>query len=268
QVDGNVYAQPLVMSNVSIPGQGVHDLVFVATEHDSVYAFDADLYGAPLWHASFINPAAGITPIPSADFGSDLITPELGITATPVIDADTGTLYVEAATKEVSSSGAVDYVHRLHALDIATGAEKFAGPVVIQATVPGTGDGGTQVTFNPLFQKERCGLLLVNGVVYTAWASQDDDDQSRGWIIGHDATTLQQTAVFCTTPNANLGTIWGSGEGTAADSSGNLYTGSGNGTFDTTTPRFNYGDSMLKLTPDGSNLAVSDFFTPYNQDYL
>src|SRR5262249_52629186 len=158
----------LIVSNVFIPGGGLHDLVFVATEHDSVYAFDAESYGAPLWHDSFIDPVHGVTPIPSIDFGSDLITPELGITATPVIDAATNTLYVEAATKEVSS-GSTNYVHRLHALDIATGAEKFGGPVVIQATFPGTGDGGAEVTFDPLFQKARCGLLLVDGVVYTTW---------------------------------------------------------------------------------------------------
>jgi hypothetical protein len=260
-VDGNVYAQPLMMSDVAIPGKGIHDVLFVATEHDSVYAFDADTPGAPLWQDSFINPAAGITTIPWQDINSNLIYPEQGITGTPVIDPSTNTLYVVAATKEVSGN-TVNYFQRLHALDLTTGAEKFGGPVVIQATVSGTGQGGTQVTFLPLWQLERSGLLLDNGVVYTSWASQDDNWLSRGWIIGYNATTLQQTGAFCTTPNGVLGTLWGAGEGGAADGSGNIYVATGNGTFDTTTPRVDYGDSMLKLTP---SLQVSDFFTPSSQ---
>jgi hypothetical protein len=266
-LDGNVYAQPLVMSNVPIPGKGLHDIVFVATEHDSVYAFDADTNGPALWQASFINPAAGVTPIPWQNAGNQLIFPEQGITATPVIDPGTNTLYVEAATKEVSGS-TTRYVQRLHALDVSTGAEKFGGPVEIQASAPGTGGGGSQVTFDPLLNKERCALTLVNGIVYTAWSSQDDQPQIHGWIIGYNASTLQQAAVFCSTPNGSLATFWAVGEGLAADSRGNLYGGTGNGTFDTTAPRIDYGDTMLKLTPGSGGLAVQDFFTPSDQDNL
>ena len=152
------------MAGVNIPGQGVHNVVYVATEHDSVYAFDANgLSSAPLWHVSFINPAAGITPVPAADTGETGDIPnEIGITGTPVIDPSTGTLYVVAATKEIVN-GMATYVQRLHALDITTGAEKFGGPVVIQASVPGTGDGSTggQVPFNPLRENQRTGTAAL-----------------------------------------------------------------------------------------------------------
>jgi len=171
--DGYVYAQPLYKSNVSFPGQGVHNVLYVATEHDSVYAFDADgQTTTALWHVSFIDPSAGITTVPSDDVLTTDIVPEIGITGTPVIDPSTSTLYVVAKTKENGS-----YVQRLHALDITTGAEKFRGPVVIQASVAGSGDGssGGTVLFDPLRENQRAALLLASGVVYIAFGSHGDN---------------------------------------------------------------------------------------------
>jgi hypothetical protein len=194
-VDGYVYGQPLYVANVAVPGTGTHNAVFVATEHDSVYAFDADTQAgsnaAPLWHTSFVNAAAGVTSVPYGDTGCGQIEPEIGITGTPVIDASTGTLYLVAMTKETSGS-AVSYVQRLHALDITTGLDKPGSPVTIQATFPGTGEGGTTLTFNPKNYKQRPGLLLLNGVVYTAWSSHCDIGAYHGWLIAYDAHSLAQ----------------------------------------------------------------------------
>jgi hypothetical protein len=263
-VDGYVYAQPLYVANLAIPAQGTHNVVFVATEHDSVFAFDADNTAClQLRMTSFANPNAGITTVPSSDVLTDDIVPEIGITGTPVIDAQSSTLYVVAKTKETGS-----YVQRLHALDIATGAEKFGGPLVIQASVPGTGDGSTggNLPFDPLRQNQRAALLLVNGVVYIAFASHGDNDPYHGWVLGYDAATLQQVAVFNDTPNGFRGGIWQSGNGPAADSSGNVFVISGNGTFDADAGGVDFGDSFLKLK--ASSLALVDFFTPFNQAFL
>src|ERR1700722_1233650 len=167
-VDGQVYGQPLYLPGVIVPGKGIHNIVFVATEHDSVYAFDADNdLVAPLWHVSFLDPAQGVTAAAATDLQCDSITPEVGITGTPVIDPATGTLYVVAMTEQASNGS---YTHRLHALDVATGAERPGSPVDIQASAPGTGDGNTIVQFKPWLYKERAGLLLLDGVVYTAWS--------------------------------------------------------------------------------------------------
>jgi hypothetical protein len=276
-VDGNVYAQPLVMTNVAMPGQGMHNVLFVATEHDSVYAFDADYptgtNSGLLWKASFIDPANGITTVPNIETDQGNIAPEVGTTSTPVIDPDSATIYVEARTKEVS--GATNYVHRLHALDIATGLERtnFNSPAVITATnYPGTGtpgypdnDGAGHVLFNPLREHSRPGLLLLNGSVYFAYASPGDHSPYHGWVFGYDTRTLAQTGVFNTTPNAGLGGIWQSGHGLTADSSGNIYAETGNGAFDPA--HGNYGDSVLKLSTT-NGLALADYFTPYNQSTL
>jgi hypothetical protein len=271
-VDGAVYAQPLYKSAVAVPGQGTLNLVFVATEHDSVYAFNADMPGPPIWHDSFINPGAGVTTVADSDLNSGSIAPEVGITGTPVIDSATNTLYVVAFTKEVSG-GTTSYVQRLHALDLATGAEKLGGPVVIQATVPGTGQGssGGNVSFNAFFENQRPGLLLDNGVVYIAWASFDDHIPYHGWVIGYSAQTLQQVAVFNTTPDGGLGGIWESGDGPAADAAGNIYVVTGNGTFDgnsATPPNQDFGDSYLELTPTAGGLTLTSSFTPFNQSTL
>ena len=285
-VDGYVYAQPLYKSNVAIPGRGTRNVVFVATEHNSVYAFDADDNTTGLlWQVSFIDPARGITTVPSQDVLTGDIVPELGITGTPVIDSASGILYVVAKTKEVGGDGSVHYVQRLHALDITTGAERLGGPAVIADTVltatgsyvyvsgpsvAGSGDGsvGGTVVFNALRQMNRSGLLLLNGIVYIAWGSHGDNGPYHGWIIGHDAQTLLPVAVFNTTPNGGLGGVWMSGGGPAADGSGNVYVSTGNGTFAVSgsgSPA--YGDSVLKLAPAPS-LTVGDSFTPWNQSDL
>jgi Abnormal spindle-like microcephaly-assoc'd, ASPM-SPD-2-Hydin len=272
-VDGQVYAQPLYVAGVHIAGLGdrhraTHNVVYVATEHDSVYAFDADNRStAPLWQVSFINPSAGITTVPSSDVQSSEFRPyEIGITSTPVIDPSSGTLYVVPYTMENGS-----YVYRLHALDITSGAEKFGGPVVISASVPGTGQGSSagSVPFNNKRQGQRPGLLLVNGVVYIAFASGHGDIEPwHGWVLGYDAQTLQQVAVFNSTPNGGAGGIWGAGGGIGADSLGNLFLVTGNGTFDANSGGVNFGDSIVKLTTNGGGLTVADYFTPFNQSVL
>jgi chitodextrinase len=263
--DGVSHAGSLYVANVNVPGMGYHNVVYVSTEHDSVYAFDADgLSVTPLWKASFINPAAGVTTIPAADTGeTGDIFPEIGITGTPVIDPASGTLYVVAATKEVSGT-TTSYVQRLHALDIATGAEKLGGPVVIQASVSGTGDGsvGGVLSFNALRENQRPALLLTGGVVYIGFASHGDVTPYHGWVLGYNATTLKQVMVYSDTANAFDGGIWQSGAGLATDATGNIYFVTGNGTFDANTGGVDYGDSFVKLSPAG---AVLDYFTPYNQ---
>jgi hypothetical protein len=267
-LDGLTLASPLYVANVNIPGQGFHNVVFVATEHDSVYAFDADgLSSTPLWHDSFINPAGGITTVPAVDTGETGDIPdEIGITSTPVIDPSTGTLYVDAATKEVSG-GTTTYFHRLHALDIATGAEKFGGPVTIQATVSGSGLGsqGGKLTFNALRENQRTALLLSNGVVYLGFSSRGDIEPFHGWVLGYNAATLKQVMVYCSTPNGDDGGVWMSGDGVGADASGNLYFITGDGAFDASSGGSDYGDSFVKMSPAGS---VLDYFSPQVQSQL
>ncbi len=242
------HASPLYVANVNIGG-GSHNVVYVATEHDTVYAFDADGRStSPLWQVSFINPAAGITTVPAADTGeTGDIFPEIGITSTPVIDVASGTIYVVAKTKEVSG-GSTNYRHRLHALDLRTGAEKFGGPVILQASVTGTGAGsaGGVLKFNSLRENQRPALLLSNGVIYMAFASHGDQAPYHGWVLGYDATTLQQTMAYCDSPNGSQSGIWQSGLGPSADSAGNVYFMSGNGTFNADTGGTEYGDSIIK----------------------
>ena len=269
-VDGFVYAQPLYVPNVSIPSKGTHNVVYVATEHDSVYAFDADnntgSNASPLWKTSFINPSQGITTVSSNDVGCSDLIPEIGVTGTPVIDTASGTLYVVAKTKERGK-----FVQRLHALDIATGAEKFGGPVVIRAKVKGSGDGSVNgfITFDPLRHSQRPGLLLQSGAVYIGWASHCDIGPYHGWIMSYDTQTLAQKAVWNSTPDAGLGGFWASGAGLAADARFNLFVASGNGTFDVDGGGRDFGDSIIKLPlPTTNRFKVSDYFTPYDQDSL
>ena len=265
-VDGQVYAQPLYVSLVNIPGKGIHNVVYVATEHDSVYAFDADSdTGAnadPLWHVNFTDPSTGERTLNEADvLNCPSITPELGITGTPVIDPSTGTLYVVAST---ILNG--QFFHRLHALDITTGAERPGSPVVIAASVPGVGDGFSQTTvpFHPYLYKNRAGLLLLNGVVYTAWTSHCDAGSYHGWLIGYDAADLRQMAIFNDSPNAFQASLWMGGAAPAADAEGNIYVISGNGPFDTESNGSDLGDSFIKLS-SGAGLTIADYFTPFNQ---
>ncbi len=255
-VDGYVYGQPLYLAGVSIPGMGTHNVVYVATEHDSVYAFDADSSMASLWKVSLI-PVGGTT-VPASDTECSQIEPELGITSTPVIDPQTGTIYVVAMTKE---SG--NYVQRLHALNAATGTEQPNSPVVIQATYPGTGEGGTALVFQPKAYKQRPGLLLLNGVVYTFWSSHCDLGTYHGWIMGYDEQTLQQVTVWNDTPNGNGASLWSGGAGPAVDSAGNMYIVCANGTTDIPSGGSDLGESYVRLTTS-SGLSTADYFTPFN----
>jgi hypothetical protein len=258
-VDGDVYAQPLYVPRVDIPGKGVHDVVYVATEHDSVYAFDAAGQPAePLWRLSFLNESAGVTTVSSRDTSCPFIAPEVGITPTPVIDRQTGTLYVLARTKE--SQGLLrgsTFVQKLHALAITTGAEKSGGPVEIHAA-----------GFDPLRELPRAALLLANGQVYLTWASSCDVGEYHGWVMAYDARTLAQTATFNTSPDAQASGIWQSDNGPAVDASGHVYAVTGNGKYDVDQLGRDYGDSALKLRLSNNQLVVADHFTPANQALL
>ena len=259
-VDGQIFGQPLYLPGVTV-GTTVHNLLFVATEHDTVYAWDADTASTtPAWSTSFINSANGVTAIPCGEAASGdctTINPEFGITSTPVIDPSTGTLYVVAATKEVSN-GVTNYFYRLHGLSVTTGQEKFGGPVTIQAT-----SGST--TLVPKQHLQRPALLLVNGVVYVGFGSHGDIGPWYGWLIGYSASTLQQVLVFNTAPSAGEASIWQSGGGPAVDASGYIYFNTGNGGFDANTGGNDYGDSVVKLSSTGS---VVDYFTPSDEAAL
>jgi hypothetical protein len=259
-VDASIYAQPLYLPGVNIAGKGVHNVVYVATMNDSVYAFDADsndgANATALWSVNFTDPARGITPVPSTDVQSvsDISGP-IGILSTPVIDRNTGTMYVLARTKENGK-----YVQKLHALDVASGAEKLGGPVTIQASVAGTGSAssGGRISFDGKVQNQRPALKLANGRVYIAWASHNDNGSYHGWIIAYNASTLHQDAAFVTTPSGRLGGIWQSGQGVSIDASGNILAVVGNGDWDGST---NFGQSVIKLSP---TLSLLDWFTPDN----
>ena len=259
-VDGWVYAQPLYMSNVSIGGS-THNVLYVATENDTLYALDA-ASGTIYWHYSLI-PANSVPVSSSADLNCTDLVPEIGVTGTPVIDPTTGTIYLVAKSKV----GATFYQY-LHAIDISTGAEKFGGPVNIQATFPGTaGDGnGTTLTFNTLLQNQRAALLLENGHVVIGWGSHCDNNPWHGWVMSYSASTLAQEAAYNTSPDGYGNGVWMAGNGLAADPSGNIYFATGNGTWNGTT---DIGDSIVKLgPPSGGAFPVVDYFTPYNQASL
>jgi hypothetical protein len=265
-VDGKVDAQPLYVASVAIRGSGFHNVLYVATEHNSAYAFDADT-GALLWHVSL----NGANEAPSDARNCSQITPEIGITSTPVIDLKSGphgTIYMVAMTKTSSSA----YHHRLHALDLSTGAEQFNGPVEIVATYPGNGaegSGGTQ-KFAASQHEDRPGLLLVKGIIYTTWGSHCDSSPYTGWVIGYNESTLAQTGVINLTPNGTDGGIWMAGGGPAADTAGNIYLLMGNGTFDTTLANNfpsggNYGNAFVKIAVAANGaLSVADYFTMSN----
>lgn len=264
--DGKVDGQPLYLANVPIPGLGNRNVLYVVTEHDSAYAFDADNQ-ALLWQATVIG--AGETTSDDRQC-SEAVTPEIGITPTPVIDrnvAPHGAMYLVSATED--SGG--NFHFRLHALDLTTGAELFGGPTEIQAQYPGTGDGtdGVNVNFDPAQYYERAALLLSNGVVYTTWASHCDVQPYTGWILGYDELTLQQTRVLNLTPNGNKGAIWMAADGPAADDAGNIYLLDGNGIFDTTLDsngfpsNGDFGNAFLKISPTAPT-TVLDYFASYD----
>ncbi len=263
--DGKVDAEPLYVPAVTIGG-AAHNVLYVVTENDSAYAFDADT-GTMLWHVSTL----GANETPSDSRNCSQVIPQIGMTATPVIDPKAGahgTIYMVAASKD--SSG--NYHQRLHALDLTTGAEMSGSPVTVTATYPSMGPESSngQVVFDPKQYNERAGLLLLNGVVYIAYSSHCDIEPYTGWIMGYNESTLAQTSVLNLTPNGSEGSIWQSGAGPAADSSGNIYFLDANGTFDTTLnsngfpSKNDYGNAFVKLSTTGNQLAVADYFTMSN----
>ena len=259
--DGKVDGQPLYLSSLNL-ASGTLDVLYVVTEHDSVYALDANA-GTVLWQVSVL----GTEETPSDDHGCSQISPEIGITSTPVIDRAAGVIYVVGMSKNASGS----YFQRLHALDLTSGAERFGGPVDIRASYPGTGDNtsGGNVIFDPKQYAERAGLLLLNGTIYTTWTSHCDFRPYTGWIIAYNASTLAQSSVLNLTPNGNEGSIWMSGTAPAADSANNIYFLDANGTFDTnlTAGGFpaqgDFGNAFLKVSTS-SGLAVADYFATFD----
>jgi hypothetical protein len=276
EVSGSLAAEPLYVANVNIPSPlngsaGYHNVIYVATQGDGVYAFDADgKVTAPLWQDNFTSPPT-VTTVP----GSCLyVIGQQGIGSTPVIDPNTNTLYVDVRTLENATSQCVGtYVHRLHALDITTGEEKFGGPVVVQAQVQGTGTGSVDGTlaFSPEWENARPGLLESqssqdpNPVIYMATASLDDTEPWHGWVLGFDSQTLQLVYTYCTTADGWGGGVWQKGSGLAADAAGNIYLQTGNGTFDDVD---DFGVSVLKLAPNNGSLVLIDSYTPSDYSLL
>ncbi len=288
-VDGWVYAQPLYVAGVTL-GTGTaqagttHNVAFVATEHDTVYAFDADsdvgANGNPLWSVSLIG--SGEKTVPNNDLSCGDLFPEIGITATPVIDLTTNTLYVVAKTTLNDTT----FIQRLHALDITTGREKFGGPVALSGSVSGNGSGssGGVLNWDPKWQHSRASLLLVNGIVYVTTGSHCDNGPWHGWILAYNAPTLKQTGAWCSSPNSLGSGLWGGGSSPAADVPagkpyGRIFVATGNGTYDAVAPNYtnsaDYGDSLLKLdlnngvpTMNSNGTVVGDAFTPHNQANL
>jgi Immunoglobulin I-set domain len=266
-VDGRVDAQPLYLSNVSIPSKGTKNVLYVVTEHDTVFAFDADSVSGStsttLWSKSML--ASGETS--SDDRGCGQVTPEIGITSTPVIDRTRNAIYLIAVSKTSSGS----YIHRIHALDLTTGNELFGGPTTITATFPGSGANSSNgnVVFDPAQYNERAGLLQVGSTIYTTWSSHCDDDPYTSFAMSYSADTLKQVSVLDLVPNGNEGGIWMAGAAPGADASGNIYFIVGNGDFGTTLnsggfpANANCGNCFVKIS-SSSPLTLLDYFTPLN----
>jgi hypothetical protein len=288
-LDGYVYAQPLLLTNVTIPGLGARNVVFVATEHDTLYALDADDNSGAKSGVLWTNNLGLSANSASAPFGyrysgggyTDIV-PEVGMTGTPVIDSATGTIYVDAFTRDVVGN-TTNYVHRIHALDVTTGAERSYSPVVVAGSVPGTGVGssGGRQTFSAVQHGERPALCLANGLLVVAYASYADTDPYHGWVFVYNALNLALKGVFNTTPNASVtkfgsnaaeGGIWMGGAGICVDADNNLFFETGNGSFSANTNGGDYADSFLKLSTTNTVatniLAVADYFTPFDQQTL
>ena len=291
-VDGKVYAQPLYAGNVSLAAAGLHNVVFAATENDSVFAFDADASPCrQIWQTSFLSAAQGVTTVPacfitagvcgdggtSNDVGSNDITPQIGITGTPVINPATGILYLVAKTKEVTVNGPV-YIQRLHALDITTGNEEPFSPVTILATFPGSGAGNNgqgQVPFDSLHENQCAALALSGGNILVAFGSHGDVDPFHGWLLAYNANTLAQIAVFNTTPNSppSRGGFSEAGAAPSIDANGTIFGATGLGVFDAnsaTAPNTEYAQTLLRLSVNAAvgKFAVVDSFTPFNQSAM
>jgi hypothetical protein len=271
-VDDDIFTQALYVPGLVIPNKGRHNVVYVATQNNSVYAFDADnnqgSNAEPLWQVGFTDPAVGIIPVPEEEIGNPgegnlRRNGNVGIMGTPVIDINSKTMYLVARTKESTT-----FVQKLHALDLRTGAEKFGGPVRIAATVAGTGYGsnGGKLKFEPRIHNQRAGLALGNGAVYISWASHGDAGLYHGWVIAYDAQSLKKTGIFNVSPNGFQGGIWQSGQPPVLDAAGSVYVATGNGSFSASIGGSDFGQSIVKLAP--RSLAVMDWFTPDNWDAL
>jgi hypothetical protein len=264
-LDGQMTAQPLYVPSVFIPSlNATHNVVYAVTMHDGVYAFDADTNqggnASPLWYVSFLNPANGVTSVPQSDEGCSVGYTEFGIQGTPVIDSTKNAIYIEAITKENGS-----YVHRLHALDLGTGAELFGGPTVISASVVIDGE---PYTFVDKYQQARPGLLLQDGIIYIGYGGPGCNIKTEnGWVMAYDGSTLQQVGAFDASPNVEASAVWLSGAGIAGDGNGNIYFSTGDGLFDGPGGT-HYGDSVLKLSQGDGVLNLTDSFTPYNQEFF
>jgi hypothetical protein len=286
-VDGYVYAQPLYVAGVTMGAGTVqagttHNVVFIVTQHDSVYAFDADTNGGananPLWQVTMLDSAHGAAAnektVPNSDVSTSDIVPEIGITSTPVIDTSSNTIYVVSK----ATVGDTSFVQRLHALDITTGQEKFGGPAKLMASVPGTGNGssGGNINFDPKWENNRPGSLLLNGIVYLGFAAHGDQGPYHGWVLAYDAKTLALKSAYCASPNGAGSGIWMSGSGLAADVPagkpfGRLFVATGNGTYDATMPYGNnmdFGDDNIRLDLSNGVMTAEDAFTPMNQASL
>jgi hypothetical protein len=269
-VDGDVYAQPLYIPQLDIPGKGVHNVIFIATEHDSVYAFDADAASIePLWQVSFLDAKKNITTVSARDVQCPFIQPDIGITSTPVIDLPSRTLFALGRTREAENGNWV-FRQKLHALDLGTGAEKKSSPVTISASFQGDkslfSKGLTE--FDPLRENQRAALLLANGNIFITWASSCDVGPYYGWVMSYDAHTLKQTGVLNVSPGAKESGIWQADAGPAADANGNIYLITGNGKFTAASGGHDYGDSVLKIALKADGLTVRDYFTPADQEHL
>ncbi|HEY0752739.1 MAG TPA: hypothetical protein VGD98_02075 [Ktedonobacteraceae bacterium] len=265
-VDGQIYAQPLFVPDVTINGTN-HNVVFVATEHDSVYAFDADQTSAvaPLWHTSYLT-SSNIISATNTDVKCNDMIPENGLSGTPVIDTSTHTLYVVVQTEDITNGSPGKFTYKLHAIDITTGQDKPGSPITISATVSGTGvdSSGGKITFNAATERQRAGLLMSQGKVYVAFGSLCDINPYHGWIMSYayDGSAFQQINVYNSTPNGTRGGLWAGGGAIVADSVGDIYAVTGNGSFNGTS---NFGDSFIRLN---SSLQVKDYFSPFNQSCL
>ena len=267
-VMGYVYAQPLYVPNVSINGTQ-HNVLYVATEHDQVYAFDVNS-GQQLWSKNLLispSPLTQVNPISSTDVNCTDLVPEIGITGTPVIDVANNEMFLVANTKEYNAiTQTTTFFQTIYGLDIRTGAIRTP-PQRVTGTVPGTGQGSQNgmLTFDPLLEGQRASLLLLNGKVYGSWSSHCDNGAYHGWLIAFDELTLTRTGIFVDTPNGSEGGFWGSGSGPAADSAGSIYIATGNGTYDASS---DYGDSVMRLVPGTQSITLADYFTPWDQQTL
>ncbi|MGC2112827.1 MAG: PQQ-binding-like beta-propeller repeat protein [Candidatus Korobacteraceae bacterium] len=261
-VQGDIYAQPLYLPNVQMTDGKNHNVVVIATEHDQLYAIDADAKNL-LWKKSFLDSEGNVTPVPASDVNCQAITPELGITGTPVFDPATLAVYMVVRTKEISD-GQASYYQRLHAIGITTGQDIAPASVIAS---PGGGEFGA-AHFDPLLNLQRSALLLANGQVYVTWASHCDHGSYQGWLMAFDQRSLQPSAAWTSDPDGSYGGIWMAGGGPSADANGNIYLATGNGWSDAMSGGNNYGDSVVKLRQAAGAFTVVDYFMPFDWEMM